>query len=212
MATKITAAPPRRLAEQELRQSRDLLETEVRQRTTELAEANDLLRQERDRLRSNAAALKESEGRFRMVLQDAPVTVFNHDRDLRYTWVYNRHPDISDDTILGQMDADLFAPAEAAWLTEIKRQVLQTGRGIREGLGITINGKPYFYDFTMEPLLDDNDAIVGLTGVMVDITERKQTERELEEYAQKQRQMVRLPGRCGVLRAGGPGAAGAAAL
>ena len=180
----------RRRVEEELRVARDQLDSEVRQRTAELAEANERLVQESHRIRSSASALRQSEGRFRMVLEDAPVTVFQHDLDLRYTWVYNRHPDISDDSILGRLDTDLFAPAEAARLTELKRQVVKTGQGVREGLGITIDGRPHFYDFTIEPLLDDDEQLVGLTGVMMDITERKESERTLREYAQKQQEMV----------------------
>jgi PAS domain-containing protein len=32
-------------------------------------------------------SLLKSEERFRVALQDSPITVFNQDRDLRYTWI-----------------------------------------------------------------------------------------------------------------------------
>ena len=35
------------------------------------------------------AALQQSEERFRVALEDSPITVFSLDRDLRYTWIYN---------------------------------------------------------------------------------------------------------------------------
>ena len=33
--------------------------------------------------------MRRSEERFRVALKDSPITVFNQDRDLRYTWIYN---------------------------------------------------------------------------------------------------------------------------
>jgi PAS domain-containing protein len=34
-------------------------------------------------------AMRRNEERFRVALKDTPITVFNQDRDLRYTWIYN---------------------------------------------------------------------------------------------------------------------------
>ena len=33
--------------------------------------------------------VRQSEERFRVALKDSPITVFNQDRDLRYTWLFN---------------------------------------------------------------------------------------------------------------------------
>ena len=50
----------------------------------------------RDHLREReraAAALRESEERFRVALANSPIRVAHVDRELRYTWMYNAHPD-----------------------------------------------------------------------------------------------------------------------
>ena len=39
-----------------------------------------------------------------------------------------------------------------------------------------------YYDFTIEPLRDSNDRIIGVNNIVVEITERKQMEAKLEEY------------------------------
>ena len=39
--------------------------------------------------RSSQESLRLSEERFRVALTDSPIFTFSHDRDLRYTWVYN---------------------------------------------------------------------------------------------------------------------------
>src|SRR6202140_4856029 len=39
--------------------------------------------------RRTEEALRQSEERFRVALKNSPITVFNQDRDLRYTWMHN---------------------------------------------------------------------------------------------------------------------------
>ena len=51
------------------------------------------------------AALRRNEERFRVALKDSPITVFNQDRDLRYTWIYNPRVDWQQDA-MGKTDRD----------------------------------------------------------------------------------------------------------
>ena len=62
----------------------------------------------------------------------------------------------------------------------IRRQVLQTGVGVRTEVITTVNGQEFCRDLTVEPLRDATGAIVGVTGVSLDITERKRTEAALQ--------------------------------
>ncbi len=128
-------------------------------------------------------ALWESEERFRIALKNSPILVFNQDKELRYTWIYNPHPDFCTETALGKTDADLFQPDEAFNLTKIKRKVLETGIGVREEVQVILNGKQLFYDLTVEPLRDPAGVVVGITCSSIDITERKRTEAQIREQA-----------------------------
>jgi hypothetical protein len=38
-------------------------------------------------------ALRSSEQRFRVALQNSPTFVFSQDSELRYTWIYNPNPE-----------------------------------------------------------------------------------------------------------------------
>ena len=131
------------------------------------------------RLKAAEQALRESEERFRTALKNSPVIVFNQDRELRYTWIYNPQPGFKPETILGKTDADLLAAEEAARLTEIKRRVLETGVPAREEVRTTIGGQVFFYDLTTEPLLDASGDIVGVSSVSVDVTERQSATKAL---------------------------------
>jgi diguanylate cyclase (GGDEF)-like protein/PAS domain S-box-containing protein len=124
-------------------------------------------------------ALHQSEERFRVALRNSHITVFNQDRELRYTWAYNAQPKSPAEDMLGRTDADLWPPEEAASLAEIKRRVMHSGAGEFQEVRLTAGGETYFYDLTVEPLRDANGAVIGVTCAASDVTERKRMEESL---------------------------------
>ncbi len=134
----------------------------------------------RSELQTVELALRESEDRFRIALQNSNIVVYNQDQDLRYTWIYNPLLGFTPEGILGKTDADLLLPEDAAPLEKIKRRVLETGTGVRETVRTTIAGEAYFYDLTIEPLCDEVGNAIGVTGASRDITERKRVEQSLQ--------------------------------
>lgn len=123
--------------------------------------------------------LQVSEERFRVALDGSPVLVFNQDRALRYTWVYNPHPDLGGGPILGTTDDDLVPRGEATYLRTIKQRVIETGCGAREEIMVTGGRGPLWWDLRVEPLRDRDGLIIGVTGAALDMTARKQTEAAL---------------------------------
>ncbi|HEY9634610.1 MAG TPA: PAS domain S-box protein [Coleofasciculaceae cyanobacterium] len=123
--------------------------------------------------------LLQAQERLRVAIKNSPITVFNHDRELRYTWLYNPVFDYSVNVVVGKRDEDLIPSDDAEILTQIKRRVLETGVGTREEVKITMQGQDWYYDLTVEPLLDATGAVIGVTGAAVDITDRKRTEEAL---------------------------------
>ncbi len=114
------------------------------------------------------AALRKSEERFRVALKDSPITVFNQDRDLRYTWIYN--PQLYWQVgVLGKTDEEVLGPRNSAKLTSLKRQVLTTGRALRDEVTVRNNGKGFAFEMSIEPLLDSHGNVVGITGACMDI-------------------------------------------
>ncbi|WP_319576117.1 PAS domain S-box protein [uncultured Desulfobacter sp.] len=78
---------------------------------------------------------------------------------------------------LSTVNADLLPKNEAAALTDIKQQVLKSGKGARKAVQTTIAGRPLVYDLTVEPLQNSAGVIVGITGASQDVTETKGRER-----------------------------------
>lgn len=132
-------------------------------------------------LRQTERALQQATERLDMALKSAPIVLFNHDRDLRYTWVYKPTPHNPVEAILGKRDEDLADADSARRLTQLKQQVLDTGVGLREEVPVTIQGQTIFFDLTIEPLWDEQQALIGITCAAVDITQRVQLEADRQQ-------------------------------
>jgi PAS domain S-box-containing protein len=130
-------------------------------------------------------ALRLSEERFRVALKNSPITVFNQDRDLRYTWMYNSQLPFSDSEKPGKTVGEIFGPEEAARMTEARRRVLETGVGVRDEMQATFGGRKHYFDTTIEPVLDSAGAVIRLTGASMNVTELREASEALREAKRK---------------------------
>ncbi|MEW6584691.1 MAG: PAS domain S-box protein [Nitrospirota bacterium] len=137
------------------------------------------------RLKSAEKALLESDQRFRLALENSPIVVFNQDRDLRFTWIYNPRHGYSKEFVLGKTDTDLFHIEDPQRLSELKRGVIESGVPVREEVKIQLGDQILFYDLTVEPLRGIGGNIDGITCVAIDITERKKSEDLIRSYGEQ---------------------------
>jgi len=114
--------------------------------------------------------LRVNEERLRVALNANSISVFNQDAGLRYTWMHNPTLAFASKEIIGKTDAELLPKQEAAVMTSIKQQVLETGKGMRQNIQTTIAGQTFIHDLTIEPLHDDAGAVVGITCALLDVT------------------------------------------
>jgi PAS domain S-box-containing protein len=117
--------------------------------------------------------------RYETALRRSNITIFTQDPTLRYTSVsasmFGR--EIAD--IVGRTDDEILGADNRSGLVALKRGALQTGQPADGEVGISDGSQRRWYDVHIEPLRDASDAIVELTGVAVDITERKEGEAHL---------------------------------
>jgi PAS domain S-box-containing protein len=135
--------------------------------------------------RTAEEALRRSEERLRIALSDSPIKVFNQDRDLRYTWVYNLQEGWTEEDYLGKTDEEIFGPENAATMTAIKRPVLETGQGARREFTLNVQGRNYYCDITVEPLRDSAGDVVGVNCACVDISHLREITEELRQAKEK---------------------------
>jgi PAS domain S-box-containing protein len=116
--------------------------------------------------------------RFRLALSHSGVIAFEHDRELRYTWIYpTQFYPVAE--VIGRTDAELFALDDACRLMDLKRKVLRTGAPVREEVHVLKNGQRHEFMLTVAPLADAEGNIRGLTGASTNITAAKEAQREL---------------------------------
>ncbi|HEY8902853.1 MAG TPA: response regulator [Chthoniobacterales bacterium] len=142
------------------------------------------------KLEAAERALRLSEQRFRIALEDSPITVFNQDAQLRYTWVHNPFPARTHRDHIGRTDEDLFSRPEADLLTAIKSRVLATGVGSRQEVQCTVDGERRFYDLNVEPVRDRDGQTIGIAGAATDITEHRRLEREISHISEIEQRRI----------------------
>ncbi len=129
-------------------------------------------------------SLVESEERFRVALKDSPITVFNQDRELRYTWIYNPQLYWKCD-VIGKTDEEIVGSKKAAGLVDLKRRVLASGLALREDVEIAHEGRNYAFDITIEPLFAVDGSIIGITGASMDIARFREMTDRLQDARDK---------------------------
>lgn len=126
---------------------------------------------------------RANEVRLQVALSNINMAVFQQDRALRYTWMYHPQLNYLPEQVVGRTDAELLPPEAARWVTELKQRVLETGARVHDEVSVAVKDATFIYDLVAEPLRDANGAITGLTGVTLDITERKKVEHALRNSA-----------------------------
>jgi PAS domain S-box-containing protein len=126
-------------------------------------------------------SLRQSEERFRVALKHSPISVFNQDRDLRYTWMYNSQLGLPGSESGEASPEELFEPEDATQIAKARRRVMETGTGERSEIRIQYNGKTHYFDTTVEPMVNAAGEITGITGASTDITELRETSDALRE-------------------------------
>lgn len=131
------------------------------------------------RLASMAGQVASAYHRFELALENSQISVFEQDRDLRYTFVHNPPGGTSADTFLDRTDTDVFPSAELRRLVPAKERVLATSARERLELDLTVGGQSRFFDVRLEPKVDGDGEVAGVISTAVDLTERQRNEKHM---------------------------------
>jgi diguanylate cyclase (GGDEF)-like protein/PAS domain S-box-containing protein len=125
-------------------------------------------------------ALRESEERWRSLVENAPSFISTIDRDGTVLSINRTLPGLTPEQMIGTSVYDYTHPEYRSQARECYERVFQTGEaGSLETAGIRGDGDPFWYVSLVGPIENDGQ-IVALTIIATDVTDRKRAEEELQ--------------------------------
>ena len=124
-------------------------------------------------------ALRESESKYRTLVENIPQKVFFKDRDSVYVSCnenYARDLRINADEIAGKTDYDFYPRELADKYRADDKRVMQSGETEDIEEEYVQDGRQAFIHTVKTPVKDEDGSVVGVLGVFRDITERKRAE------------------------------------
>jgi diguanylate cyclase (GGDEF)-like protein/PAS domain S-box-containing protein len=113
---------------------------------------------------------------YRRVLQQSGLVAARVDTELRYVWVDNVHPTFDPGVVIGKRDYDISDNEGTHALVALKREVIDTGRGVRQEITFPVGEEARTYAVHGEPLFDESGAVIGMTTVSLDVTDMRRVE------------------------------------
>ncbi len=131
------------------------------------------------RLAAMAGQAATAYHRFVLALENSQISVFEQDRDLRYSFVHNPPPGTDEDDFLDRTDEDVFPAAELRRLVPAKTRVLENNAREALALELTLGGTVRYFEIRLEPKVDGDGRVSGVVSTAVDLTERQRNEKQM---------------------------------
>jgi PAS domain S-box-containing protein len=132
------------------------------------------------RQRASEAALRESESRFRALIDNAPMAIHLKDSEGRYVVVNAEFNSVFAREALGKTAREVFSSEVASSIGEAENKMLELGqRQTFEATITTLDNTDRQFIVTKFPIADSRGVVTGIGGITVDITSSKQLQEQL---------------------------------
>ncbi|MDY6953665.1 MAG: PAS domain S-box protein, partial [Thermodesulfobacteriota bacterium] len=191
LANILTDITDRKKAEMELQRHHDHLEELVAERATTLKRTNEKLQREIAERKQAKAALRESEQKYRELVDLLPQTVFEIDKEGNVKFTnrcgFRSFGYCQEDLDKGLKASQMVIPEDRDRMTQNMREVLTSQEpGRNEYTALKKDGGTVPIITFSSPIVRDGQP-VGLRGIVIDITELKQAEKKLRESEERLR-------------------------
>ncbi|MHB8202093.1 MAG: sigma 54-interacting transcriptional regulator [Desulfomonilaceae bacterium] len=165
----------RKRLESELQDSLRLLEQRVWERTADLESINEKLMQEINQHRATEHKLLDSEKRFEAIFQGAQDCVFLKDKNLKFTHVNPAMLELTKKPLsafIGKTFGEVFGPDRAVSIRYANLKALN-GETVESEFSLKISDRLITFSCVRFPISNREGAVVGICGILRDITDRK---------------------------------------
>jgi len=149
-----------------------------------LISLNKELHETNERVRSINKELQKSEALKKALLNNLPHMAWMKDKNCVYLSVnesFARLRHLLPDEIIGKTDRDLYPPKIAAKYIQEDLEVMKKHR---ERFFYEKTGKLWFETYKA-PIFNEKGKVMGISGISLEITERKNAEEEIRAYSKK---------------------------
>jgi PAS domain S-box-containing protein len=129
-------------------------------------------------------ALKQSEEKYRTLIENLEQGIFLQDREHRYVAAnvpFCRGVGWTESAIVGATEADLYDEARAARHEEEVRTVLTEGRSVESEEEIITGERQAWVRRVLTPVRDSSGQITGVLGICWDVTEQRRLEAHVHQ-------------------------------
>ncbi len=165
----------------ELAKTFNIMASEINRKITDLALLND--------------SLKESESKYRTLVENLPQGIFLKNKKLEYVSCNHKYAmdiGLNETDIAGKTDFDLFSKKRADEIRKSDEKILSNPELNETEQSYIRNGKVHYFLVVKTPVWDKQGDVSGLLGIYSDITERKEAETELVRLMSAIEQVVEI--------------------
>jgi PAS domain S-box-containing protein len=138
-------------------------------------------------------ALQESERRLKNIVDNSSDQIFMLDRDCRFLVVNKSAADLfglSPQEMVGRSISEVFPETIAAQFSKNIKNVFDTGKRMFLDEKMVAKGRELYTSTSLNPVKNDNGRVITVSGIVRDITERKQMEEKLKQYSEQLEALV----------------------
>ena len=127
--------------------------------------------------------LKELDYRtFQKIIQNIPSCIFFKDTKLRYRFCTHFWEQLMTNDIIGKTDLEIRKDKENALMAmELDRNIIRSKKGCSYVIKSDIDGHVSYLELIKEPVMGDNGEVIGIVGLINDVTEKTLMEERLKE-------------------------------
>ncbi|MBI5550308.1 MAG: PAS domain-containing protein [Desulfobacterales bacterium] len=157
----------------------------IREKLNALAESNETMAREIGLRQRTEEALRQSESKYKTLLENLPQKIFYKDCDSVYiscNQSYCNDLNISPEEIAGKTDHDFFPARLAEKYIADDRRIVASGKTEDIEETYILHGREIIINTVKTPVKAENGEVIGVLGIFWDITDKKRIEDELRKY------------------------------
>ncbi|MBF0475017.1 MAG: PAS domain S-box protein [Deltaproteobacteria bacterium] len=188
----IEVALHRKAAERQLKSYQDHLEMIVGERTAELSRTNEKLENKVIQHQQAEAALRESEEKYRLLVENLQEGIWVIDQHANTTFVNPRMAEMLGYSPAEMVGRHLFSFMDRSNIEHCQHYLERRQKCVREQhdfVFVRKNGSHFFAILDASPLIDDQGNYTGAIACVTDITDRIRAERSLRESEERYRRL-----------------------